>query len=59
MLEDDFPAWRELWDSGWQGGDVPNPDEFWPQLEKERAETQEKFDRGMELFVQYFWSLWD
>ena len=59
VLNGDLSAWKELWDSGWTGGDIPNPDEFWPKMKGQEKEALEKFDRGMELFVQYFWNLWD
>ena len=59
LLNEDFPAWKELWDSCWEGGDVPNPDEFWPKLSEQKEEATKKFDRGMELFVKWFWNMWD
>ena len=57
LLEDDLPAWCELYDSGWDGEALP--DGFLSKLEGERNEAKEKFDKGMKLFVAWFFSLWD
>jgi len=59
LLEDDFPVWHKLYDSGWDGEDIPNPDEFWKQWKKERNEAKDEFDEGMKLFVAWFFNLWD
>ena len=59
ILNNDFPVWQELWNSGWTGGDVPDPDEFWPKEKEQREKAIKIYERGMELFVKYFFNLWD
>ena len=56
---DDFPAWKELWASGWDGKEIPPDSPFWKKLKEQHEEALETFNRGMELFVEFFWDLWD
>ena len=59
LIDDDFPAWDDLRGSGWLSGEIPHDSVFWDKLKEQQDEALEKFGRGMELFVEFFWDLWD
>lgn len=74
LSNNDFPFYDKLhsdeeynnltFDEHW-GNDTSKVDEAYEryggfeQLNKERDEYSDKFDKSMKLFVEHFWNLWD
>ena len=59
LLNDDFPAVKEMVNSRDRFDSIIRDDAFMEKFAKQREEALVIFNRGMEMFVQHFFSLWD
>ena len=75
ILGGDFPAWDELHEEEqrrfgrmlvpWNAEDVEKIRQLWPELDfrnkllEQEAEARAVFEKGMALFTEHFFRLWD